>query len=82
MQEVVGSGNIQAIIQLALDLAPDDRIAIAQELLASVESEDDCAVAQAWKIEVDRRRSALENGSVMPISWGDVQNRIQARLQS
>lgn len=60
---------------VALALPPDDRLALALELLESAEPEDEGA-AEAWEAEIGRRVERLDRGEVQLLSTADVLRRI------
>jgi putative addiction module component (TIGR02574 family) len=64
----------------ALELPAEDRLDVAAELLASVDSEADPGWEAAWVAECDRRMAEVENGSVQPVSWPEARERIRSRL--
>jgi putative addiction module component (TIGR02574 family) len=60
---------------LGLDkLSPDDRLALAQELWASVEAESGLTAAQ--KADLDRRIAAYEADPTAGSSWEEVEARL------
>jgi putative addiction module component (TIGR02574 family) len=60
---------------VALALPPDDRFALALELLESAEPADEGA-EQAWEAEIGRRVERLDRGEVQLIPSADVLRRI------
>jgi putative addiction module component (TIGR02574 family) len=60
---------------VALALPPDDRLALALELLESAEPEDD-GVEAAWEAEIGRRVERLDRGEVQLLPTADVLRRI------
>ena len=68
--------------QRALQLPADERLALATELLDSVEGPEDAEWAAAWAAELDRRLRELDSGSTKTIPWEQVKAEIQARLRS
>jgi putative addiction module component (TIGR02574 family) len=60
---------------VALALPPDDRLALALELLESAESADEDA-EQAWEAEIGRRVEQLDRGEVQLVPSADVLRRI------
>jgi putative addiction module component (TIGR02574 family) len=70
------------LLQRALELPADDRLALASELLESVEGPEDPEWAAAWAAELDRRVRELDSGAVKPIPWQQVRSEILERLRS
>lgn len=61
----------------ALKLSPEDRVLLADHVLASLRSQDD--VEEAWGAEIDRRLAAVEAGTVSLIP---VEQAIQRARQA
>jgi putative addiction module component (TIGR02574 family) len=70
------------LFQRALELPPDERLALASELLDSVEGPVDAEWAAAWAAELDRRVKELEAGTSKGIPWEQVKLEVLARLRS
>jgi putative addiction module component (TIGR02574 family) len=76
----MGQSNAADLLQRALELPADDRLALATELLNSVEGPEDEDWNQAWAHELDRRSAAAERGEEPLESWDSVEARIRADL--
>lgn len=63
----------------ALKLTPEDRAALAQRLLASLEK--DAEIEEAWAVEVERRIAEIESGAVPLIPIADALAQIRAGLK-
>lgn len=61
--------SIHEIESLALQLPPNQRAALAQHLIASLDDEDE--TAQAWADEAARRSDALASGTIQAIPASD-----------
>jgi putative addiction module component (TIGR02574 family) len=72
----------EELLQRALQLPVDDRLALATELLESVEGPEDPVWAEAWAIELDKRVRELDEGTTRSIPWGEAKSRILERLRS
>jgi putative addiction module component (TIGR02574 family) len=70
------------LLQHALQLPADDRLALASELLESVEGPEDPAWADAWAAELDRRVRELDQGRVQGVPWTEVKAKMEARLRA
>jgi putative addiction module component (TIGR02574 family) len=68
------------LLQRALQLPAHDRLALATELLNSVEGREDKDWNEAWAQELDRRSAAVERGEDALESWDCVESRIRADL--
>lgn len=63
----------------ALKLPPEERAALAQRLLASLE--EDAEIEEAWAIEVERRIAEVESGAVQLIPIEEALARVRAALK-
>ena len=57
--------EIEKLEAEALKLAPGERAALAQRLLASLE--EDAEIEEAWAVEIERRIAEVESGAVQVI---------------
>ena len=74
------SRSFEAIAAEALTLDPEDRIELAQRLIASVFYDDH--VEKAWAEEIERRIAAIESGTAQPISRNELIARLRASIDS
>ena len=74
----MAQSSADELLQRALQLPPDERLALATELLHSVEGPDDDEVSEAWLAELDRRDAAIERGEATLEDWETVRARIRA----
>ena len=70
------------VLEHALRLPADDRLALATELLESVEGPEDPQWAEAWAAELGRRARELDEGRVQGTPWSEVKTKIEARLRA
>jgi putative addiction module component (TIGR02574 family) len=70
------------ILTEALALTPEERVDLAAELLASVDSSADPDWDHAWQIEVDRRATAADDRGAPPPEWSEVRARVLSKLAS
>ena len=61
----------------ALRLDDDARAELAAELLASLDGPADPDAEQAWNVEIERRITAIEAGSIPLEPWDQVKRRIE-----
>jgi putative addiction module component (TIGR02574 family) len=66
----------------ALQLPADDRLALATDILESVEGPEDPKWVTAWAVELDRRVRELDAGTAKTISWEQVRSETLGRLRS
>jgi len=74
MSQTVRDMEIQA-----LQLSREDRAHLADRLLSSLA--DDSSVEDAWAIEVDRRITEFESGSVLDVPVEDAVTRARAAIR-
>jgi putative addiction module component (TIGR02574 family) len=71
------------VIAEALALSEEERAAVAEELLASLDAtqpDDSPEAAAAFKTELERRWAAYQSGEEPGIPWPEVRARLRARL--
>ncbi len=69
------TNKVETIAAEAAQLERQERVAIIEKLLNSLETEaadDPSDVAEAWQQEVRRRSVELKNGDVQAIPWNQV----------
>ncbi|MDX1996191.1 MAG: addiction module protein [Thermoanaerobaculia bacterium] len=71
--------RLQAIENEALTLEPDERAALAETLLASLDTPE--AVEQAWAEEVERRIADIDSGAVQLVPLEDVLAELRAAIK-
>jgi putative addiction module component (TIGR02574 family) len=64
------------LLREALRLSAQDRVALAEALLASLDEDVDDNAEAAWRSEVERRIGELDAGAVSPIPWAEVRRRL------
>jgi len=69
------------ILHEALELPPEQRAALADSLLNSLDTEVDADVEQAWQDEIERRIESVRNGTAEMVPWEEVQARLLSRLK-
>ena len=68
---------LDAVAHDALILPPDQRLALARQLLDSVELEPEPGAEAAWEAEIVRRIARFKAGESKPISAGEVFARLR-----
>ena len=66
----------------ALELPPDERARLAQEIIASLDGPSEQDASEAWVSEIERRVQEVRAGSVKLVNWKDVRARIVKRLSA
>ena len=64
------------ILKEALLLSPESRAAVAGRLIESLESEVDESAEAEWSVEIARRLTELDSGSVDTIPWEEARRQI------
>lgn len=59
-----------------LDLPVADRSAVVVALIDSLEEGQECAIADAWRVELVARREALRSGAVKAVHWAEARARM------
>lgn len=67
----------QSVFADALRLDPETRAELAEELLASLDGPADPDAEAAWDVEIERRITAIEAGTIRLEPWTDVKHRIE-----
>lgn len=62
----------------ALRLSPEERAALAGELIQSLETEVDADAEAAWAAEIRSRLAQLDAGKAVTIPWSEARRRIHA----
>jgi putative addiction module component (TIGR02574 family) len=66
--------------QKAVTLSPEDRARFALSLIQSLEPVDEGDVAEAWRIEAERRWSEIESGKARLVEGDEVFANVRRRL--
>jgi len=75
------SANFDDIMKDALSLPPGARAMLADQLLVSLDAEDQKRIDAIWAEEVERRDKEIEDGVVTPIPGEEVMNRLRSRYK-
>jgi putative addiction module component (TIGR02574 family) len=73
-------GSARKLLEDALSLPEDERLALASEIIASVDGPRDTDLEQAWLAELDRRVDAAKARGEIASDWSDVRARILKQL--
>jgi putative addiction module component (TIGR02574 family) len=69
------------VLKNALALGPEERAALVDRLIDSLEETVDEGAEEAWREEIYRRLQQIDSGAVRLIPWDDARRRLQARLE-
>ena len=70
--------NPKQLLDEALQLPPEERAALAGELIQSLDTEIDDEAEAAWSAEIRKRVERLEAGLARTIPWAEARRRILA----
>jgi putative addiction module component (TIGR02574 family) len=73
------SPEVVDLLKRALALPPDERTALANTLLDSLEDADE-SVQAAWDEEVARRMQDLQAGKAVTVPWEELHQELLAML--
>jgi putative addiction module component (TIGR02574 family) len=68
----------KALLNAALRLSPEERAALAGELIQSLEADVDADAEAAWSAEIRSRLSRVDAGQATTIPWAEARRRIHA----
>ena len=68
--------NAKRILDDAMQLSEADRAELAGLLIDSLDDGSDENVQQGWSDKIARRLTELDNGSVKPVPWMEVHQRL------
>lgn len=71
--------EISELLKRALALSPDERAALANTLLESLDDADR-SVQQAWDEEVARRMQDLKAGKAVTVPWEELHRELLAMV--
>ena len=74
------SATLEQVTKDAMDLAPRQKLALAEFLLESVDAEADPEAEVAWDREIRDRIRAIDEGRVLGVSYGEVMRAAEERL--
>jgi putative addiction module component (TIGR02574 family) len=64
------------LLREALSLPQEQRAALIDSLLESLDSEVDEGAEEAWRQEIYRRLQEIDSGAVQLIPWADAERRL------
>ena len=76
------SSNFEEILSAALSLPPEQRAALADHLLVSLDGPDQKAIDAAWAEEAERRMRELDEGRVEAVDGELVMERLRSRYKN
>ena len=73
--------DLKQIETEAMHLSADERAALAQRLLLSLDSPTPEEIEEDWLVEARRRAQELDDGLVQPVSADEVRRKAMALLR-
>lgn len=70
--------NSRQLMDAALRLTPEERAALAGELIQSLDTEVDADAEAAWSAEIHARLARVDAGLAKTVSWSEARRRIHA----
>ena len=70
--------NPRQLLDAALQLSPEERAALAGELIQSLETEVDADAEAAWSSEIHARLARVDAGLAKTVPWSEARRRIHA----
>jgi putative addiction module component (TIGR02574 family) len=73
---------VSELLDLVMQLSPDERASLARELLLSLEPTplEDVEVEAAWAAEIERRLARVDQGNYSACDWHEAVARIRQSL--
>jgi putative addiction module component (TIGR02574 family) len=66
------SSDTKRLLEEALQLPGNERLRLAERLLATCDGDPDTDAAEAWELEIAQRSRDIEDGLVKPNPWSEV----------
>jgi len=73
--------DLKTLEKQALRLSAEDRAALAQKLLLSLEDLPASELDEMWLLEAERRARQLDRGEVQPVPADEVRRKAKALLR-
>jgi putative addiction module component (TIGR02574 family) len=73
--------DLKTLEKQALRLSAEDRAALAQKLLLSLEDMPASELDEMWLLEAERRARQLDRGEVQPVPADEVRRRVKALVR-
>lgn len=78
---VIVARNFAEIQRELSELSPEERAKLALALVESLEPEDEGDIAEAWRVEAERRYEQFKRGEIQAIPGEEVFAKIRGRLR-
>lgn len=74
------SPTAEQLLQSALALPAEDRVELAEALLAETDEPTGLPFNEAWLAEVQRRSAKIDAGTDVGTPWAEVKQRVRERI--
>jgi putative addiction module component (TIGR02574 family) len=74
--------TVEQLLEQSLALPTQERVYLAEAILASCDPRGDEPVSPEWLAEAKRRCAEIDAGKVALTPWDDVKRRIRQKLES
>jgi putative addiction module component (TIGR02574 family) len=72
------NARVDHVLEDVLRLSAEERSAVAAALIDSLETSEEGSIAEAWRVELLRRRAELRAGVAKASPWSEVRARMSA----
>jgi putative addiction module component (TIGR02574 family) len=77
-RDILHGMNSRDLLAEALQLSPEERAALAAELINSLDARVDPDAEAAWSVEIRQRIERLDSGVAKTVPWSEARRRILA----
>ncbi len=71
------SNDVLKVLDSALKLSQEDRAAIAERLISSLDRTVDDDVEISWQKEIEKRVHEIQSGAIVMIPWEEARKRLR-----
>jgi putative addiction module component (TIGR02574 family) len=73
--------NAEQLLKESLALPAEERVYLAEAILASCDPSGDLPFSPTWIVEAKRRCAEIDAGGVTLTPWDDVKRRVRQKLE-
>jgi putative addiction module component (TIGR02574 family) len=71
--------SARELFEEAMGLDPEERATLMRLLIDTLDAESDEGVADAWRVEIERRMAELDASVVQTVPWEELRARLYRR---
>ena len=71
--------SAQKLFEEAMRLDPKERATLVRLLIDALDAKSDKGAEDAWRVEVERRITELDSGTVQTVPWEELRARLYQR---